>query len=711
MKTIVKIIIALMLIGISSLTATVINIPADYSTIQQGLNHANSGDIVQVSAGTYHENISWPATNGITLIGSSQTTCIIDGGSNASVIRFEGGIIDTTTTIKNFTIQNGSAKGTFDNKNGGGIFCRGASPKLESLIIKNNVSIEDGGGICCYYSSNPKMTNLTISNNISKYGGGIVFYQHCNAIVNHCIIKNNTAELGGGIQAHTNSDIKIYNSLIKNNTATRIGGGIDLETSSNAQIEDVVISGNTSVQYGGGLVCRLNSNAIVKRVVIYRNTCSTSNGAGIACVRANPTFENITVTQNTSNNGGSIWVNNFSSPKIMNSIIWNNQPIELEISSLSTPDVTYSDIKGGFYGVGNINSNPLFISVTNDDYNLKNPSPCIDAGNPSSPFDPDNTRADMGALYFQHSLLPSYINLYWDFGPVNITPIPAALLNVIAVNRNLGNLECVLGDPAMNIYDNTIEIDYTSLDWNEGDLIEIFVEVDLDGDGPEPAKGGSYSNVIEGNTNQYWIMDDPIPIMLTDFFAIQTDENFSQLIWTTRFEYDLTGYNIYKNNVEDFDTAEKINIEPIFATNMLEDQDYSFVDMNVEMGNRYYYWLEALSNDGSTFILDSKNICIMDHRGQQANAEPILNSNYPNPFNPTTTIYFSTQESGPVNLSIYNIKGQKVKTLVNSNLKADSHSVIWNGTDENNHKVSSGVYFYKLTTGKTRKIKKMILMK
>lgn len=83
-----------------------------------------------------------------------------------------------------------------------------------------------------------------------------------------------------------------------------------------------------------------------------------------------------------------------------------------------------------------------------------------------------------------------------------------------------------------------------------------------------------------------------------------------------------------------------------------------------------------------------------------------LNQNYPNPFNPITTISFQLKESGVVNLSIYNIKGQIVKTLVNNQLSAGEYTIIWNG--ENN---SSGIYFYKMKQGIYTSTKKMILMK
>ncbi len=89
----------------------------------------------------------------------------------------------------------------------------------------------------------------------------------------------------------------------------------------------------------------------------------------------------------------------------------------------------------------------------------------------------------------------------------------------------------------------------------------------------------------------------------------------------------------------------------------------------------------------------------------------LLLSNYPNPFNPTTTIFFNvTQTSSFVSLEIYNLKGQKVKTLPVT-LSGDEGSAIWNGIDDSGKSVSSGIYFYKLKSGNFEKTKKMILMK
>jgi hypothetical protein len=89
----------------------------------------------------------------------------------------------------------------------------------------------------------------------------------------------------------------------------------------------------------------------------------------------------------------------------------------------------------------------------------------------------------------------------------------------------------------------------------------------------------------------------------------------------------------------------------------------------------------------------------------------ILGTNYPNPFNPSTIIKFGLKKEVKVRIAMYNIRGQKVKTLVNDIMPAGYHQVIWNGKNENNRPVSSGVYFYMMEAGNYTKIRRAILLK
>jgi M6 family metalloprotease-like protein len=93
--------------------------------------------------------------------------------------------------------------------------------------------------------------------------------------------------------------------------------------------------------------------------------------------------------------------------------------------------------------------------------------------------------------------------------------------------------------------------------------------------------------------------------------------------------------------------------------------------------------------------------------------EVLTNSmwNYPNPFNPETTIAFTVTEATTVKIDIFNIKGQKVNALVNDNYVEGKHTVIWNGRDSNGQGVGSGIYLYRMTTDNFTTTKKMILMK
>lgn len=88
-----------------------------------------------------------------------------------------------------------------------------------------------------------------------------------------------------------------------------------------------------------------------------------------------------------------------------------------------------------------------------------------------------------------------------------------------------------------------------------------------------------------------------------------------------------------------------------------------------------------------------------------------LFQNYPNPFNPITTINYSVPKDTKVELKIYNIKGQLIKTLVNEIKPFGKYSVVWDGTDQSNHSVPSGVYLYRLKTKNDSKIRKMILLR
>ncbi|HEX7069621.1 MAG TPA: FlgD immunoglobulin-like domain containing protein, partial [Rhodothermales bacterium] len=90
---------------------------------------------------------------------------------------------------------------------------------------------------------------------------------------------------------------------------------------------------------------------------------------------------------------------------------------------------------------------------------------------------------------------------------------------------------------------------------------------------------------------------------------------------------------------------------------------------------------------------------------------PVVSENYPNPFNPSTTIRFTLPSASPVRLVVYNVLGAEVAVLMDQSLEAGSHQAVWNATDAMGRQVPSGVYLYSLETREARVTHSMLLLK
>ncbi|MDP8232930.1 MAG: T9SS type A sorting domain-containing protein [Candidatus Zophobacter franzmannii] len=128
---------------------------------------------------------------------------------------------------------------------------------------------------------------------------------------------------------------------------------------------------------------------------------------------------------------------------------------------------------------------------------------------------------------------------------------------------------------------------------------------------------------------------------------------------------------------------------------------YEFVILEVS-GAQCEFAIDNIYWDGGTVSNDEETAEISNFE---------LNQNYPNPFNPSTTISYNLNEKSFVEIEIYNLKGQKINTLLSDNRAKGNHSVEWDGKDQSKHHVSSGVYFYKLKVNDQSSMKKMILLK
>ena len=356
---------------------TTIHVPADQPSIQLAIQAAQNGDTVEVAAGTYVEQIDFLGKAIVVRSSGGAAATVIDSQGmqgwtdypGGTVVRFLNGEM-ASSVLEGFTITGGQTYGGSGGNTG--VYCSGASPLIRDCIITGN-SGGYGGGVL----GDPILERCQIIGNTAQPygpGGGIVGAP----TVIECVISNNSSGYyGGGIYA--TAPCVIIDSVIDSNSA---GNGVDGYS-------------------GGGVI----GPATIISTQITRNTAHYyldgrgvyQIGTGVDGVRA---LINCTIADNhignpqTVDTGGAIK----GGPIIQNCIIWGNdhQPF----ADFTVPTVDYSIVTGGWGGTGNLALDPLFRDAANGDYFLQLGSPAIDAGDPTSPLDPDGTGADMGSLFF-----------------------------------------------------------------------------------------------------------------------------------------------------------------------------------------------------------------------------------------------------------------------------------------------------------------------
>lgn len=360
--------------------------PADFNNIQEAISDANDGDIIEVQPGTYtgdgNRDIDFDGRaitvrstdpNDFNIVAATIIDCNGTGSEYHRGFYFHNGE-GPNSVLAGLTITNGFAW------LGGGVFCYGSSPTIRNCIITGNSAYEGGGGMFNDLSS-PMLAKCTFSGNSAvEAGGGMTNYRRSSPLLTNCIFSDNSASYGGG--AITNSD------------------------SSNAKLTNCTIMAN-SAGYNGG-------------------------GGGLLNVSSSPVLGNCTFSRNLAGRGNAImnmWAD--TSPTLTNSVLWDGGD-EIENKFSSTITITYSDVQGGWPGLGNIDVDPCFVdpgywnangtpSDVNDDfwvdgdYHLKSEgwrwdsdanqwtwdnitSRCIDAGNPGSSLGNEPITLDVDPL-------------------------------------------------------------------------------------------------------------------------------------------------------------------------------------------------------------------------------------------------------------------------------------------------------------------------
>jgi hypothetical protein len=178
-----------------------------------------------------------------------------------------------------------------------------------------------------------------------------------------------------------------------------------------------------------------------------------------------------------------------------------------------------------------------------------------------------------------------------------------------------------------------------------------------------------------------------------------------QLTWDDSPAPDFNYFAIYRSTTPGF--------IPSPANRIGYSSNTEYVDSNLVNGTHYYKLTatDFSGNEGGPSLELPINITSVREEEGAVPKEFALFQNYPNPFNPYTQIKFSVANRTKAELSVYNILGQRVKTLLDEEMEAGNYVATWNGRDEKGYDVSSGIYFYKLNTKEFTQTKKMLLVR
>ena len=172
------------------------------------------------------------------------------------------------------------------------------------------------------------------------------------------------------------------------------------------------------------------------------------------------------------------------------------------------------------------------------------------------------------------------------------------------------------------------------------------------------------------------------------------------LQWLSAEDEDFNYHNVYRENLDTIDSA------AVFTT-----VDSFFVDLDIPTGSWQYYVTAVDSSGNESDPSETVSVILSSDLEPLIPAEFALHQNYPNPFNPTTQIRYDLPEDTYVSITIFDIMGRKVRSLINTNEDAGYRYMNWDATNDLGQPVSAGMYIYTIQAGEFRKTKKMVLLK
>lgn len=237
---------------------------------------------------------------------------------------------------------------------------------------------------------------------------------------------------------------------------------------------------------------------------------------------------------------------------------------------------------------------------------------------------------------------------------------------------------------------------FTQFTSNNGKFITL-TSGDFDNDGDIDIAG------FDNSIHEISILlngDVPLPVELTSFTS-EVNVNSVNLNWSTSSEENNSGFNIERSNVRGQTSDEWIKIGYTQGHGSTTSPNiYQFNDRNLNTG-KYKYRLKQIDFNGNFKYYDLANEVVIESPEKYE-----LSQNYPNPFNPVTKLGFGISNTGFVSLKVYDISGKEVRILVNEIKIPGYYEVEFNGSD-----LPSGIYYYKIVSGRFSRVKKMMFVK
>ena len=502
---------------------------------------------------------------------------------------------------------------------------------------------------------------------------------------------------------------------------------------------------------------RSRNKSVITNNVIYKNNGDGVNTDLVGGSSLEPIIKNNTIVDNQINGvkfSGAVDDTLF---EISNNIIIRNS---FGIFSLDEgkPKGGYNNVWNNivnYQGIGtleeDIASDPLFLDPLNYNFELSNSSPCIDAGNPDSPKDPDSTRADIGAFYFDKTFFADFeagvkigtvpfsvsfienVNLgngqevknwFWEFGdgqtsneksPVHIYTskgqfdVSLTISNEVFSNKITKEAFIkVLNSPPQVVVENRpISFDEDTK-FNQLNLYSIFRDPDKD------------SLIFSATSTQHMVID----IKGDGSVLVTPDPNWSGSE-TTLFEVNDNDGGINRFEQEFIvrpvnDPPNIVSISPADTFLMVDQEKVSFEVIAEDVDNALgFTWLV------NEEVLDSSNVNNFDfifentgdytikckisdgtekisvtwvlrvlssiHNLPKGKIEDFMV--YPNPFHNSIQVSFNLLQSSNISIFIHNNSAQKVKTFFQDQLVPDQYQLIWDGTSDSGELVSPGIYY------------------